>query len=88
MLQTRVLNHHGVASRRPEFVSEPDVFKPERWLRANTDQGLRHKFAYMPFGFGARRCLGKRYAEQEMMLVLAKVSHQGHACRRCCRRRL
>ena len=72
-----MLNHHGVASRRPEFVLEPDSFKPERWLRdssASAEYGLRHKFAFMPFGFGARRCLGKRYAEQEMALVIAKVS--------------
>ena len=69
-----MLNHHGVASRRAEFFDEPEAFLPERWLRDSPLRAsIKHNFAAAPFGFGPRRCLGKKYAEQEMQLVLAKV---------------
>jgi cytochrome P450 len=57
-----------LAHRRPEVYPEPDRFQPERFLgRSYTP------FEYLPFGGGARRCLGAAFAEYEMKLVLATV---------------
>ncbi len=43
--------------RMPELFSEPDKFSPERWSKENKDS-LPSMFAQLPFGFGARMCVG------------------------------
>ena len=53
----------------PRFWNDPHRFAPERWARAATAQ--RPRFAYFPFGGGARRCIGDQFALTEMAIVLA-----------------
>ncbi|GFR83462.1 cholesterol side-chain cleavage enzyme, mitochondrial [Elysia marginata] len=53
-----------------------DQYIPERWLR--TEQGKRsdstiHPMSVLPFGYGPRNCIGRRFAEQEMFLATVKV---------------
>ncbi|KAJ9594070.1 hypothetical protein L9F63_014503, partial [Diploptera punctata] len=56
---------------------EAKKFLPERWIRQNGEDRPEaknaHPFVYMPFGFGPRMCLGRRFAELEMEVVLAKI---------------
>lgn len=56
-----------------EYVNDANIFKPSRWLKAASDQKL-HPFASLPYGYGARMCLGRRFADLEMQVLLAKVS--------------
>jgi cytochrome P450 len=58
-----------VLHRDPKNFDHPDDFQPERW---EDDLARRlPKFAYFPFGGGARVCIGNRFAMMEAKLVLA-----------------
>ncbi len=55
--------------RHPRYWPEPDRFDPERWTPEARE--ARPKFAYFPFGGGARLCIGERFAWMEGSLALA-----------------
>lgn len=53
-------------------------FIPERWLKNTNDDHCPNAkdgnpFAYIPFGFGPRMCVGKRLAELEIEVLVAKI---------------
>lgn len=50
----------------PATYPEPGRFRPERFLERSYAPD-----EYLPFGGGAKRCLGASFAVQEMMIVLA-----------------
>ncbi|XP_071541051.1 probable cytochrome P450 49a1 isoform X2 [Panulirus ornatus] len=50
-------------------------FLPERWLR-HKPFGPIHPYASLPFGAGTRMCVGRRIAEQEMVVFLTRVMQQ------------
>jgi cytochrome P450 len=50
---------------------EPDLFEPERF--APERRGKIPRFAYLPFGAGARVCIGAGFALQEALLALAMI---------------
>lgn len=54
--------------RRPELWPEPDRFNPDRFLEAR-----QSPYAFMPFGGGARRCLGAAFATHQMKIVIAEI---------------
>ena len=55
--------------RRACFYADPLRFDPDRWLRDDVPQ-----FAYVPFGGGARRCIGEEFAWLEGTLLLATLA--------------
>lgn len=56
---------------------DPLRFHPSRWSSSREDgrRGEGAAFRSLAFGFGARQCVGRRIAENEMQLLLMHVSH-------------
>ena len=57
--------------RHPDFWSEPDKFDPERFTPEQA--AARHRYAYIPFGAGARKCIGDQFALMESIIILPMV---------------
>ncbi|MER7701545.1 cytochrome P450 [Kitasatospora sp. NPDC097605] len=55
--------------RRPDLFEAPDAFRPDRWQ----DPRGPHD-GYLPFGAGARMCIGERFARTEAVLALAEIT--------------
>jgi cytochrome P450 len=68
-----VLLSPWVTQRDARWFPAPEQFHPERWL---TPDPARPKFAYFPFGGGARVCIGEQFARMEGVLLLAALGQR------------
>jgi enediyne biosynthesis protein E7 len=60
--------------RHPKFWSEPEAFRPERVESRSAANGSQ--FARIPFGAGARHCIGETMALYEMCMHLYRVARE------------
>jgi cytochrome P450 len=68
---TFVMYCQWLSHRLPDVFAEPERFRPERF---DPDHGEAHpQFAYVPFGGGARLCIGMTFALLEMKVVLSAL---------------
>ncbi len=58
--ESTVLLAPYLTHRHPDFWEDPETFDPPRWLDGRT-RGLP-RTAYLPFGAGARQCIGGAFA--------------------------
>jgi cytochrome P450 len=63
-----------VMHRDARFYSEPERFNPDRWTPEF--EASLPRFAYFPFGGGARQCIGEQFAWLEAVLVLATIAQR------------
>ena len=64
---------------------EPDKFIPERFLRREKSSSEcpvkgkeAHPFVLLPFGFGPRMCIGRRFAELEIETLICRLIKKYH----------
>jgi len=62
--------------RHPGLYERPDRFDPDRWL-PDRAQSI-HRDAFIPFGGGARKCIGDTFALTEATLALATITTRWH----------
>lgn len=61
-----------VTHRDPERFPDPDRFRPSRWTTIRPSI-----YEYLPFGAGARMCLGAALANQMLRIVLPAILRRG-----------
>ena len=83
---TRIIMASTDLLRDENHFPRANEYLPERWLRASKDinsadlLNLKAKcpFVYLPFGFGPRSCIGRRIAELEIELCIARIVRNFH----------
>ena len=61
-----------VIQRDARYYPDPERFNPDRWTPEF--KASLPPFAYVPFGGGARRCIGESFAWMELVLVLSTIA--------------
>ncbi|MGW4093427.1 cytochrome P450 [Nocardia sp. NPDC004750] len=60
-----------VIHRRADLYDDPDRFYPDRWL---PDRAVASPEALLPFGGGARKCIGEAFGMTEVVLALVIIA--------------
>jgi len=60
--------------RAPSLWDKPDEFNPDNF--ANDGANLKHKYAFLPFSAGSRRCIGEYFSYIEMQTHLAILANR------------
>lgn len=65
-----------LAGRDPRYWPDPLRFDPDRHLDPTPEQAALARAAWVPFGGGARNCLGFALAQIELTLVVARLAQR------------
>jgi cytochrome P450 len=69
--RTQVVISPWIVHRHRKLWDAPDDFRPERFMPPNDREIPRG--AFIPFGLGPRICIGRGFAIQEILVVLATI---------------
>lgn len=58
------------------YGADADIYRPERWLQASPELVKNWDKLDFTFGYGARRCLGKHFANMQLWKLVGEVSHE------------
>lgn len=79
ILQVDIAMVTNFLQRSEEHFPQPNEFIPERWLKV-ADATVQcpsartaHPYINSTFGFGPRSCIGRRFAEMEIEVLLARI---------------
>src|ERR1700733_426321 len=65
---TPVVFSQYVTNHIPELYPDPEIFRPDRWTN-----GPASPYAYLPFGAGAKMCIGAPMAMQTLRTMLPSI---------------
>lgn len=77
-IKTDLMMSTALVGQDEHYFKRPNDYIPERFLKvshpdARPDLGCTHPFSHIPFGFGPRSCVGRRFAEMEMFTLLTRL---------------
>jgi len=70
-----VIMNHLMCHSKNNY-EKPQEYIPERWLKEETSSlsvKNTNPFVFLPFGFGPRMCVGRRFAELEMHTLITMM---------------
>uniref|UniRef100_A0A2L2YDF7 Putative cytochrome P450 49a1 n=1 Tax=Parasteatoda tepidariorum TaxID=114398 RepID=A0A2L2YDF7_PARTP len=71
---TQFTLNYNVSCKQERYFEDASTYRPERWLRNEMGKKITpDSFAFQPFGFGPRMCIGRRIADLEMLTLLTKI---------------
>lgn len=74
---TSVIMANTLLCKQEKYFSHATEYIPERWIKASEGQIPEskkiHPFLSLPFGFGPRMCVGRRFAELEIETLVARI---------------
>jgi cytochrome P450 len=73
---TLILWSAHLAGRDPRAWTDPLRFDPDRFLAPSHEKGELADIAWVPFGRGARNCIGFALAQMELTLIIARVAQR------------
>ncbi len=73
---TLILWSAHLIGRDPEVFADPLCFDPDRMLALDGDAQIAAEAAWVPFGRGARNCIGFALAQMELTLMLARLAQR------------
>ncbi|XP_053964586.1 probable cytochrome P450 12b2, mitochondrial [Anastrepha ludens] len=73
MRNMEVCNSEKFFPRCSEYIPERWLKMPKNVARPVDDAKSQNPFVYLPFGFGPRTCIGRRLAELELEVLLARM---------------
>ncbi|CAD7090147.1 unnamed protein product [Hermetia illucens] len=66
----------SILLREDEHFPNAKKYEPERWLKKDgvpAPAKSAHPYIFLPFGFGPRMCVGKRFAEMEIETLVTRI---------------
>jgi cytochrome P450 len=73
---TLILWSAHLAGRDPDAWTDPLVFDPDRFIDPAPEQRALADIAWVPFGRGARNCIGFALAQMELTLIIARLAQR------------
>lgn len=69
------MTQNFISCRLAKHFENPDKFIPDRWLKGDqkSTKSNTNPYLVLPFSHGMRSCIARRFAEQNMLVLMLRV---------------